>query len=832
MMGHHLLSLYRSLTRHWLYAALNVLGLAVGIAVFLVLALLVRFETSYDRWLPNADNIYRISATITLPGRRPANSATSSGPILPALRADYPQVLDGVRLIDSERPVANGSILGSEHMDYVDPNFFDVLDLPVAAGDRRTALAHPDDAVVTEAVAMKYFATKAVVGRSVTLFYHGVPHRHRITAVLKDIPVNSHMKIAVLAPLTSQMMSDPDNGLTEWGPLIGYTYVRFRNPAEARAVEADLPRFVARRAHDPSPDGVPNIDKMLSLSMTPLPALHFVDARLSEPMKPGVDARLVYALGLVGALTLVIAILNYVNLATAQSALRAKEIALRKVLGATRTALVLQLLIEAIAFALFAALIGLALAELALPTVDALGGAPLKLAYLAADSVVPWVFGLAVAIGLGAGLYPALLLSGFEPALVLASARAPSGGRSEARVLPVLIGAQFAVVVIFTICTLVIGSQVQFIRDADRGFRRDGLILLDNLGAVLLAHRQNELLDIFRKVPGVVSATASWREPGLPNLSLIAVHRPGQKGPPVGIEQDLIADDYLKTFGAKLVAGRMFDRAHRLDDVAGPYDGASEAAARGVGVMLNVSAVRVLGFDSPARAIGQPVYTRAFAAETTNAASVPVIGVLRDVQFGSPQRPVAPVIYRYDSQPFVGDAVGAIRYAGVGDAEMMGRLEAVWRRLAPNVPFLGKTAEDQLSDFYVPDLQRARLFAIGSVLAVAIGCVGLYGLAAFNTARRFKEIGIRKTLGASTTDVLKLLLGQILRPVLIANLVAWPLAYFAMRAWLSSFDQRIALSPLFFIAASVLALAVAILTVVAQSLRLAQSEPARALRHE
>jgi putative ABC transport system permease protein len=831
MWGHYLLTLYRSLTRHWLYAALNVMGLAVGIAVFLVLSLLVRFETSYDRWLPNADNVYRISSTYTFPGRAPDVFALSAGAILPALRTDYPQV-DGVRLMDSQRPVQNGSILGSEQMDYVDSSFFDVLDLPLASGDRHTALGNPDDAVVTEAIALKYFGSTAVVGHSLTLFYHGVPRVHRITAVLKDIPFNSHLRLGIVAPLSSAMIADPDNGLSSWGRISSYTYLRFRNPATARAVAADLPRFIQQRAHDSEPQTGPDITKnVLRLNLVPVPALHFADARLGSPMKAGADARLVYALGLVGSLTLVIAILNYVNLATARSALRAKEIALRKVMGATRRALMIQLLIEALAFSFLAILVGLALAELALPMVNTLGGAPLKLAYWGDDSVLPWAIGLAVVIGLGAGLYPALLLSRFEPASVLASTRAPGGGKLETQVRAVLIGAQFAAAIVFTICTLVIGSQAQFIRDADRGFRRDGLILLDNVGAVLLAQRQNELLDTFRRVPGVVAATASYRTPGQTSGGLIFVHRSGQKGPATTIEQDLVADGYLKTFGAGVVAGRMFDHAHGLDDVGGPDKGASDAAARGVGVMLNERAVRSLGFTSAAQAVGQRVFTED-GPGTAKGGSVPIIGVLRDVQFGSPQHPVAPVIYRYDSQPFGGGAIGAIRYTGVGDAEMMERLQTVWRRVAPTVPFLGKTAESSLSDFYVPDEQRARLFTLGSVLAVAIGCVGLYGLAAFNTARRFKEIGIRKTLGASTFDILKLVLLQILRPVVVANLVAWPIAYVAMRAWLSSFDQRIALSPLFFITASVLALVVASLTVIAQSLRLARSEPAKALHHE
>jgi putative ABC transport system permease protein len=283
------------------------------------------------------------------------------------------------------------------------------------------------------------------------------------------------------------------------------------------------------------------------------------------------------------------------------------------------------------------------------------------------------------------------------------------------------------------------------------------------------------------------------------------------------MEGDDVGDDYLATYGAKLIAGRLLDRAHGLDDIGDP----NQDTVRPANLLLNARATQLLGFSTPAEAIGQHV--------EEHGGSEVIVGVLGDIRLGSPQRPVAGIVYHYSSHP---GFTAEVRYRGASEPEIMARLAAVWRRQAPAVPFEAKSADESLRDYYVPDEQRARLFTVGSVLAVAIACVGLYGLAAFNTARRFKEIGIRKTLGASTTDVLKLLLDQILRPVLIANLVAWPLAYLAMRGWLAGFDQRIGLSPLFFIAASLLALSVAVLTVVAQSLRLARSEPARALRHE
>jgi putative ABC transport system permease protein len=827
LLGHYGLTLYRSLARHWLYALLNVMGLAVGITVFLVLMLDVRFETSFDRWIPDAANIYRFTSTYSFPGRAPDVMGMSSGAIAPVLSADYPKTGIVTRMMDSERPVANGSLLGSEHTDYVDLNFFDVLDLPLLSGSKFTALAAPDGVVVTKAVAEKYFGTDLVLGRPLTLFFHGKPYSHRISAVLRDLPANSNLKLGIVAPLTPAMASDPENGLALWGAPTGYTFMRFKSRAEARALAANLPPFVKHRAHDAHQD----VGQFLKLSLDPLGTMHFADAGRIWTMKPGVDLRLVYALGLVGALTLIIAILNYVNLATARSALRAKEIALRKVMGATRRALRVQVLAEATVLALVATVLGLALAELALPVVNSLIGATLVLRYWGADGVLIWVVALGVGIGLVSGLYPALLLSRFEAAPVLASARTPGGGRGEARVRAMLIGTQFVVAIAFTICTLVIGSQARFIRDQDRGFHRDGLILLDNLGAVLLEKQQNQILDALRRVPGVASATASLREPGLPSEGLMFVLLPGQKGAPISVSQDVVSDDYLKTYGGQLIAGRMFDRTHGADDIAGPFMGPQAASAKGVDVVINESAARALGFASPAQAVGRRLYTIMLPGAPPGQA-VPIIGVIRDMQFGSPKRVVAPVVYRYDSQSFEGGQIGAVRFSGVSDAVMMDRMKAAWRRVAPTVPFLGETAQTSLSDFYVPDEQRARLFTVGSLLAVAISGVGLYGLAAFSTARRFKEIGIRKTLGASTSDVLKLLLTQILRPVLIANLIAWPLAWLAMRNWLAGFDQRIALSPLYFLAASVLALVVASLTVIAQSLSLARAEPAKALRHE
>jgi putative ABC transport system permease protein len=285
--------------------------------------------------------------------------------------------------------------------------------------------------------------------------------------------------------------------------------------------------------------------------------------------------------------------------------------------------------------------------------------------------------------------------------------------------------------------------------------------------------------------------------------------------------------NFFKVYNGRLLAGRLFDTAHALDDRTDKTD--EDLAVAPHSAVLNLSAIKQLGFPNAQAAIGQIIIDGAGGRVTTNSR---VIGVIDDMRFRSPRDPVRPTIYyyyRYDSWP----PVAAVRYQNADPKLLKSQLETAWKRIAPQVPFAADTVDQRLYDqFYKPDDQRSHLFTIGAVLAVLIGCIGLYGLASFDTARRVKEIGIRKTLGASTGDVLKLLIGQFLKPVLIANLIAWPLAFFAMRKWLSAFDDRIALSPLFFIGATLLALGIACATVFSQAWRVARAEPARALRYE
>ena len=815
MIPHTLLGFYRNLTRHRLYSALNILGLAVGIAVFLVLAQLTRYEFGFDRFWPHADQIYRLDCRWTRPGVDQGESASCSFLAADLLRADYPQIAAATRIMDRRDIVSVGSAPISRDILYVDSDFLDVFPLHLLHGNTADALAAPDRLMLSASTARRLLGTESAVGRTVDITHEGTRRSFTVSAVFRDVPSDSSVDVDMVVPF-SPLVKQGTRAFEAWGSSSGETFLRIDRPQDARAIAADLRAFVHRRAagSGQNQEGA-NPENHYALSLLPLGRVHFF--LNDDGYKPSVDRRVVLSLELVGALGLLMAAVNYVNLATARAGLRAREVAMRKVLGATRVSLMAQFLCESLALVTLSGLVGLALAELAVPAVDALGGWSIRIEY---GWALPVLALLVLLLGPGAGLYPAVILAAYRPASVLAASRMPSGGRMGVRIRSLLVLAQFASAIGFAACTLVVDRQTDFLRSADRGFERSGLVIVKSIVDGSLATRQIAILDAFRRIPGVDAVTVSDREPASNSTSDTSAYLDGQSAHQTNLTEEWIGRDYQTAYRARLVAGRWFDDAHRQDDRAGqPISG------RTISTMINQQAVSTLGFANPQAAIGHNIFMDGAAGRIT----LPIIGVVADVRFMSPREHVLPQIYLYDTHAiYAGQA--AVRFSGVTRAEIMRRLETSWHAMVPDAPFVADTADERLADYYRPDQQRARLFSIGSGIALAIACVGLYGLAAFTTARRTQEIGIRKVLGASTGSVLALLVGQFLRPVLLAGLIACPLAWLAMRSWLAGFDQRIPLSPGYFLGALLAALALATFTVLAQAIRVARAEPARALR--
>lgn len=802
-----LTSLYRSLTHHRLFAALNIGGLALGIATFIVLALFVRFEASFDRALPGQDRLWLVEERYIMPGYPPDTNPYTMGNQLQIMRADYPQ-LAGTRYNAASVTIRQGAQATAEELGTVDTNFFDLMRFPAVEGDPTATIADPDGLVITQSAARKYFGSQPAIGQTLGISVQGKLYAYRVGAVLRDMPANVTFKDEMFAQIVPARFAS--EYWDHWGSTSLTTLLRFPDETAARAFEAQLPAFLDRHAYASG-----NLKKgQYFQTLRPLTGMHLYT--------PG-DRAIVTTLAVVGLLTLLIAIVNYVNLATARAGLRAREVAMRKVLGGTRRALVLQFLGEAVATVAMAALTGLALAEIALPFLNALGGTTLAIHYGGWDSILLPMLALVLGVALVAGLYPAFVLSSFRPAAVLASARAPGGGRAGARLRGALVVFQFAIAIAFAITTAAMLAQTAHIRDADLGFRRDGLMIVRSFRdpALDVAQRAG-LLSAFAVLPGVTGVTVGNNAPGDQNsTNFSGYNRPGTPDQKTSIMVVGTGQDYFRVYGARLLAGRLFDAAH-ADDRG--HLTLEQRKATGPNIVLNQTAVEALGFAAPAAAVGQTI------SDGNRAATI--IGVIDDVRFKSPRDPVDPTAYTYNTVD-IDEPFAVVRYTGIDPKTLTARLEAAWKRVAPGIPFKARSVEDNLFErYYKEDAQRSRLFTIGAVLAVLIGCIGLYGLAAFDTARRVKEIGIRKTLGASTAEVLRLLIGQFLRPVLLANLVAWPLAFVALQRWLGGFDDRIALSPLFFLGATLVAVLIAAATVFGQAWRVARAEPARALRYE
>lgn len=820
MIGHYLKTLYRSLSRHRLYTALNVGGLAVGIAVFLILLLTVRFETGFDRWTPNADQIYRLSAVTRWPGGEPSFSGNVQSVAVGLIKEDYPQIAAATRLMSGGAKIrTGGGPVIEERMALVDTDFFKVFDLPLIEGDKAHVLDDPGSVVLSQTVAKRLFPQGSALGRSVVRLVQGQERAYRVTAVMKDLPADSSLDLNMLFPLNRADfdIEEAANTFDSWGSFNTSAYFRIPKADQAQAVGADLTNFVNRRI---PPDALPSpINETLKYSLTPLTDIHFADAR-DPNTERSANATDVAVLGIVGLMTLVIAALNYVNLASARAGLRAREVAVRKALGATSRVLTLQFLVEAVVLASAAALFGLALTELILPVVNAYGGTRLKLQYLGVDGVVLMVAATALVVGVGAGAWPALALSRFAPAGVLASARSPGGGRAGSQLRSILVVVQFTVALVFSICTFVMLAQSHHLRTADLGFTREGILVLERFRESELDGRRTGLLDQYRRIPGVVSTAVSSRSPATGSVSQTNVSRPGHIGEEPAVVIEEIGPDYFKTYGVDLAAGRPFNPENRLDDARAEEGDSPETGAVGHNVMLSESALPILGFSSAASAVGQTVR---FGGEPMT-----VIGIVRDVRFRSPRDQIPPVLYRYRSDDIPGGVL-VVRYNGDPTA-IRAAMKRAWSLAAPTVPFKAKTVAQMLEPYYKPEDQRSRLFGLGAGVAILIGALGLYGMAAFVTARRTREIGIRKTLGASTNEVLGLLVSEFLRPVGVAAIIACPVAFLLMNRWLERFDDRVGLSPLAFILPVAGAVLIAVLTVLGHAVATARSEPAKALR--
>jgi len=829
--GNYLTVGFRAMTRHRGYAFINIFGLGLGLAACLLIFLYVRYETSYDKWLPDADRVYQVQTLFTDPetGAKRLQQATE-GVVTDTLPKDFPQIEKIARadndqqvLIDRNGDAENVTILAA------DPTFFDILQVPFLRGNPATALAGADSIVLSRKEALKRFGTVDAVGRTLTGVRRGEKYGLRVTGVFEDLPRNSHMGFDLVSRIR-----DEDKKACGWGCINGFAYLKLRPGASADDVNRGLPAWEKRNIPRSVVNGVTVSEgDEFDWKLVRLTDVHLSGAEAGWDDRPGNERQTIATFGIVALLILAMACVNFVNLATARASQRAREVALRKVLGAHRRQLVTQFLGESMLLTALALVIGIALAELSLPWLSRFLQSDIPMHYWGRDGILLPALVLLLVVGLAGGLYPAFYLSRFQPGAVLKANKSTAEPAGSGRLRSVLVVAQFAVSIGLIVCTAIVYSQTRFARTADPGYQRQGLIQATGFNRKLIAQQTDVVLAEMAKVPGVKAVTAANIRVATQQTLNTRVSVPG-RAQPVTLGWYSVHPGFFDTLRIKLIAGRALSRRYANDSAKMPIDppearqaAMKEMGQRGLNIVVNELAARQMGFREPASAIGKTVSSEVFSKE---AGMVPltIVGVVQDSRFRSAREPVEASMF-YDGGYFSNLIV---RYDSSDPRAVLKGIEATWKRLAPLVPFEGDFADVQLARLYATDEARGTTFAGFALLAVVIACLGLFGLAAFTAERRTKEIGIRKVFGARVPDIVRLLAWQFSKPVMIANLIAWPAAWWVMRDWLNGFDARIPLGPLPFLLAGAIALAIALGTVSGHAIRVARLNPIHALRYE
>jgi putative ABC transport system permease protein len=796
------------------YSFINIIGLAIGLACCILILLHVHDELHFDRFHEKTDRLFRV-IQVRSGSQGEQQMAYTMGPLGPALVDEFPEVeesaqfFQGWRLtVKREATGPTGQIVRKNF--FTDASFFSMFDFPLMAGDRSSALSAPGSVVLTEAMAEKLFGEEEALGKPLQIEAEDFPEfgevAFKVTGVLREIPHNSHLEFDLLiSRSTLDRFEEVRGWLTTWNNTIVITYVLLNHPAAKTAVETKLVVLSARHRD-------PESSTQSQFYLQPLSNVHFGSSEIGFELNAHEGQIVyVYVFALIAIFIAAIACINYMNLATARSMKRAKEVGLRKVVGAARGQMIGQFLTESILSAVIAFLIAIGLVEAALPFFNSLAGANLSLSIAQNTSVFFGMLGLVLLVGLVAGSYPAFYLSGLKPAEVLKGEI--KAGTQRSRLRQGLVVLQFALSILMIAATLVVFRQLEYARNKQLGFNQEQLVVIDiNHDDV-----QTNFLTIkneFLRDAAVRSVTVSSRVPGdWKSFRRIGVVKEGQ--PDIETQTMFfngVDESFIYTYEIEFMQGRNFSRALTSDSTA---------------VILNETAAKALFADSPIdQVIRVPSYN--FTGH--------VIGVVRDFHFHSLHGKIEPMVMGFmpggGHHAIHGIDYFTLRISAANVQETIDFMTRVHAKFDPVNPIELGFLDQWWIDLYDRDERLGRLFGISAGLAILIACVGLFGLAAFMAEQRTKEIGVRKVLGASISGIVVLMSKDFTGLVLLGLLVATPLTYFAMSKWLQDFAYRIDISWWVFALAGGLALLIALLTVSTQAIKAALANPVDSLRYE
>lgn len=796
----------RNILKYKGYSLINVMGLAVGIACCVLILLYVQDELSYDRYHEKADRIFRVIEEVRLEGVG-EESSSMPFPTGDTLPLEYPEAIEAsVRFFNFqlptmaiERGTSGEKRFNEPRFFFADAEVFQVFDFPLLEGDPDTALVEPNTIVITEAMADKYFENENPMGK--TLRIQG-QIEVQVTGLLKDIPPNSHFQFDFLASFATLRRVYGGNLPQNWYWNPCWTYILLKEGASAPELQARFPGLVQKYFPD-------SIKDKVEIKLQPLRNIHLY-SHLDYEINPNSDISYVYIFSAIAVFVLLIACINFMNLATARSSNRGREVGIRKVMGAYRLQLIKQFLGESMLLCMMAALLSILIVEIVLPAFNAFAGKNLSTELLSDWRFLGGVAVITLIVGVFSGIYPAFFLSGFDPVRVMRGTLEKSGRRSAFR--KVLVVAQFAISIFLIIGTIICFQQLNFLRNTQLGFNKDHVVMLPSYGTPLTVWYER-FRDRVLQNPDVIEVTAAEDVLG-------AKYQTGSFIPEGALESNMqqiplleVIWDFIETFDMKMVAGRSFSREFPTDKTQG--------------IIINESASGRFGW-SPEEAIGKRLRQQ-------NGLMLTVIGVVRDFNYTSLALPITPFVLEMPRNP--NRIGGRIRYVCV---KISGRdipaaldfLGTVWDDLVPSRSFSYFFLDNELDKLYDAEEKMGRVFGIFTGLAILIACLGLFALASFTTELRTHEIGIRKVLGARVSGIVLLLSTEFAKWVLLANLVAWPVAYLIMKSWLDGFAYRTHIGILTFLFATLLAFGVAFLTVSFQAVKAALAEPVASIRHQ
>jgi putative ABC transport system permease protein len=796
MLSHYFRTTFRYLLTHKVFTAINILGLVTGISVCFFALQYVGFELSYDNYNTNKDHIYRLVTDVHTPTGVDYQSA--SAPLGPAIKNEFPEVKAATRFFLDYFIVQNDrGLYSEENIAYADSSLFSIFTLPLISGDTRSALNDPFRIVLSQSAAQKYFGSTSPIGHILLINGNDTAY---VTGVMNDMPYNSHFRVDMLVSLPT--LTKVWNPGTEhnWTRSGFYTYLLLPTPADADHLKARLADFVNRH-YDQS-------IRKYTLSLEPLSSVYLQGKPRGRRTGSEVtgNSQNIYIFSLLAVFVLFIACFNFINLTTAVSTYRAKEVGLRKVLGASRRQLVVQFLLDALTLTTFSFLLSLLAISLSIPLVNQLVGKTIVTSLFDHGAATALLPGIALLTGLLSGLYPAFVLSAYDPLTTLKGRFATSLKGTLLR--RSLVITQFTLSIVLIIATIVVYQQLKFMQTHQLGFRNAHQLVIDFQFDQRIAGHLGQVSSQLRTVPGVENVCVSSGVPGKPNNKI-----PTRIQNSWGEMQDFQSDVYfvdtgfLQQYHIGLVAGTGFSSSHSPDSVGA--------------MLINEAAVQSLGYRTAAEAIGKPF-------EQSSGKGL-ITGVIRDFHFHSFREKVQPLTLRMLSGSYT---FLTLDINTPPTAAMIDDLKNKWRQLAPGLPLTWFFADETYNAQYSSEQQYGRLFIGASTLAIGLSCLGLFGLTIFSTLRRTKEVGIRKVLGASANSIVALLAREFITLVAIAIAIAAPLAAYGMHRWLTGFAYRIDLSWWMFALAGLLAMSIALLTIGFLTVRAALADPIQNLRTE